>query len=63
VSCKDLVDGLMSHSLPVFDEQRLVIRHILLLARQLQVSLVLAVHVGFQNFSGDLRGHDASHVI
>ena len=40
------------------NEQRLVIRHVPLLARQFQVGLGLAVQVAFQNVSGDLRGHD-----
>ena len=48
----------LPHLLPGCDEQRLVIRHASLLARQLQVGLGLAVQVAFQDFSGDLRGHD-----
>src|SRR5262249_9750166 len=60
LACENPFDGRLSDLLPGRGEQLLVVRLAPVLTCQLQVTLGLAVQVAFQDFSGDLRGHDSA---
>ena len=62
VAGKNLVDGGKANLGPHLGEQGFVVALGSLLAGQLQVALVLAVQVAFQNVPGDLRCHDCTRV-
>ena len=60
MSCENLVDGMVPHLLPGFSEKPLVIRSDPLLTSERKVSFELALQIGFEDFSRDLRCHDIS---